>query len=219
VTRRLVGWALVCAVLFGAVLTVVVLEKGQLARADLALLERTVDGARSFGWLRRIAEVATWLGSEWFLLSVCAVCAGLLLLRGHWVPAVWLTATAWGSVLLNTVVKAAVRRERPVDLDAALDPTGWSFPSGHSQGTVVCWVALILVLGGGVLDRVRARHAAVVVVVAAAAVVGWSRVALGVHWPSDVLGGWLLGTAWVLASVAVLDRGRRHQPAEPASRA
>lgn len=218
-SRRLAAGALLCAAVFAVLAALVVLRPTRVVEADLALSERTVEATWSRGWVLRAAELTTWLGSEWLLLPLCVLCAGVLLLRRRWWVAIWLTVTVWGGVLVNTGLKQAVRGDRPDYPQVSLEPTGWSFPSGHSQGAVVFWVAVNLVVGAALLRRPRARGVAVGIIVVVAAVVGWSRVALGVHWWSDVLGGWLLGSAWVLASTAVLVWAREGRTVRPVPQA
>lgn len=117
-----------------------------------------------------------------------AVVAGLAW-RGERRPALWLFATIAGGRLLVEGIKLLVRRPRPPLAERLADVGSWSFPSAHSAGTMMTVAALALLAGG----RGRAWCAALV----AAGAVGWSRVALGVHWPSDVLAGWGFGLAWV----------------------
>lgn len=126
--------------------------------------------------------------------------------------ALFVVITGAGSSLLNTVVKSSVDRLRPVLTDpVALEP-GLSFPSGHAQAAVVGYAVLLLVflpmLHG--VWRGLAVTSAVFMVLA----IGFSRIALGVHYLSDVIGGFILGAAWVAAMAAAfnamrIERGRR----------
>jgi len=104
-----------------------------------------------------------------------------------------------------TLVKVIVERARPDSAEALSHAGGYAFPSGHSATAVVVYGALALIAArrGGA----RARAAAIVAAVALAGLVGITRVYLGVHFPSDVLAGWLLGGA-VLAVVWRLAVGR-----------
>ena len=84
---------------------------------------------------------------------------------------------------------------------------GYSFPSGHTQAATVTYTAVVLVVGWQLArPGPVARRTSAAIVVAVVAGVGLSRIYLGVHWPSDVLGGWLLGSAWVTAATFVLLR-------------
>jgi membrane-associated phospholipid phosphatase len=126
--------------------------------------------------------------------------------------ALFVAITAIGSSLLNTGVKAAVHRLRPVLPDPVAQASGLSFPSGHAQAAIVGYAVLLLVF----LPILRGwwRRAAITFAVLMVLGIGFSRVALGVHYVSDVVGGLVLGAAWVAAMVAAfntmaVDRGRR----------
>ena len=126
--------------------------------------------------------------------------------------ALFVVVTAAGSSLLNTVVKAAVHRLRPVLTDPVAHEGGLSFPSGHAQAAIVGYAVLLLVflpILHGVWRKVAVTFAAFMVLV-----IGFARIALGVHYLSDVLGGYVLGAAWMAAMAAVfnamrVDRGHR----------
>jgi len=126
--------------------------------------------------------------------------------------ALFVVITTTGSSLLNSVVKAAVHRLRPIVAQPVAHEPGLSFPSGHAQAAMVGYAVLLLVflpVIHGVWRRVVVT-ASVLMVLA----IGFSRIALGVHYLSDVVGGYVLGAAWVAAMAAAfntmrVDRGRR----------
>ena len=126
--------------------------------------------------------------------------------------ALFVVVTAAGSSLLNTVVKTAVHRLRPVLTHPVAHESGLSFPSGHAQAAMVGYAVLLLVflpILHGVWRRVAATFAVLMVLA-----IGFSRIALGVHYLSDVVGGYVLGAAWVAATAAAfnamrVDRGHR----------
>jgi membrane-associated phospholipid phosphatase len=103
--------------------------------------------------------------------------------------ATWLFLTILGGRLLVEGLKLVVRRDRPPAADRLELVTSWSFPSSHSAGTMMTCLAIAMLCGGG-----RSMIAAAL---AMAAAIGWTRLALGVHWPGDVLAGWGLGMLWV----------------------
>src|SRR5205823_6990239 len=77
-----------------------------------------------------------------------------------------------------------------------------SFPSGHATSSMVFYVALALLLAG----RSRWGHEAVAAAISLSLLIGISRVMLGVHWPSDVIGGWVFGLLWVLLTLRPAER-------------
>jgi len=113
----------------------------------------------------------------------------LLVVRGDRRGALWLLLTVGIGRLIVEGGKELVRRPRPPIADHLERVTSWSFPSSHSAGAMMTAVAIALIARGG--------WAGLLVALLAAATIGWTRAALGVHWPSDVLAGWGLGLAWV----------------------
>ncbi|MGW0606773.1 phosphatase PAP2 family protein [Streptomyces sp. NPDC002644] len=133
-----------------------------------------------------------------------AVAVGLVWRRGQGWPALWLVATVAVAAVLQQVLKAAVDRPRPVWSDPVDDARFAAFPSGHAMtATVCCGLLLWVVRREGVGPR-RWR-AAVATAVVSVVGVGLTRVWLGVHWLSDVVGGWLLGALVVAVAVAVFE--------------
>ena len=117
--------------------------------------------------------------------------------------ALFVVVTAAGSVLLNALVKESVHRLRPVLADPVAHAQGLSFPSGHAQSAIVGYALLLLVflpVLPGAWRRVAAAGAVLMVLA-----IGFSRVALGVHYVSDVWAGYVLGAAWLAAMVAAFD--------------
>lgn len=100
-----------------------------------------------------------------------------------------------GSTLISQVVKHIVERPRPSTALRAASASGFAFPSGHTIEAIAVWGAACILLSTLVSGwpRIAIRVVGAVVIVA----VGLSRVYLGVHWTTDVLGGWLLGGVWL----------------------
>jgi undecaprenyl-diphosphatase len=117
--------------------------------------------------------------------------------------ALFVAVTVAGSSVLNQVVKGAVDRARPVLPDPVAHASGMSFPSGHAQGALVGFSVLLLVFMPWLRGAWRATALVVAVLVTIA--IGFSRVALGVHFVSDVLAGYVLGAAWVIAMTAAFN--------------
>lgn len=161
--------------------------------------------------LRVISDV----GGTVAYLAIFAVVVAYLLRRGLRRIALFVVVTVVGSSLLNLAVKTAVHRARPVLPDPVAHANGLSFPSGHAQAAVVGYAVLVLVLVFLPVLRGAWRSLAVVAAVAMVLAIGFSRVALGVHYLSDVLAGFVLGAAWVVAMTAAFSawRQERGQPA------
>ncbi|KUN78183.1 phosphatase PAP2 family protein [Streptomyces griseoruber] len=124
-----------------------------------------------------------------------------------WWTAGWLVVTSAVGTLVQQGLKAAVDRDRPVWPDPVDSAHYQAYPSGHAlTATVVLGLLLWLLHRHGVSRPVW--RAAVTVAVVSVVGVGLTRIWLGVHWPSDVLGGWLLGA--LLVVVAVMAHRRRH---------
>lgn len=149
------------------------------------------------------------LGSMVALTLVTVIAVGYLALRGAWRSAVLLAGATLSGSLLVSLLKNAFGRLRPEAINADMVLASFSFPSGHASMSAVVY----LMLGAWGASRVAHRAERVYVWSAAALMtllIGLSRVVLGVHWATDVLGGWAFGTAWALAWLMLDERtGRR----------
>jgi undecaprenyl-diphosphatase len=142
-----------------------------------------------------------WVWDPWTMRILCAAVAVWLLVRhaALWTAA-WLAAVCVLSALLQQGIKAAVDRPRPVWSDPVDSAHYAAFPSGHAMtATVVSGVLLWLLHHYGA-GRALCRTALAVAVISVAGV-GLTRIWLGVHWPSDVVAGWLLGALAVALAV------------------
>ncbi|MFJ6196094.1 phosphatase PAP2 family protein [Micromonospora sp. NPDC092111] len=118
--------------------------------------------------------------------------------------ALWVAATMAVGGLLGALLKLLVGRSRPDLLDPVARAAGFSFPSGHALNATLAAGVLLVVFLPYTRGRPTASGALWTAAVLLAVLTGLSRVALGVHWISDVLGGWLLGVAVVAATAAAL---------------
>ena len=172
------------------------------------LHERIADG----GWEEAILRAVSFTGKPVFLFVAIGVPVLWLLHRGAHKLALFLVVVSVGGGLVDSVVKVAVGRPRPTFDEPIAEAFGKSFPSGHSMSSLVCYGALLVVFLPVVPHRFRRWCVALTGLWVLA--VGVSRLALGVHYVSDVLGGYVLGAAWLGGSVAVFEvwraeRGRR----------
>ena len=149
----------------------------------------------------RVLGLITWLGATVTVLSV-TVALGVLewVERRRLAVLVFLLMVAVGQNLIANTVKVLVDRERP-PVPHLAPSSGFSFPSGHTAAAAATWAAVVLVVGRGRPLRVKAWLAAGAALLTVA--VAASRVLLGVHWLTDVIGGAALGFGWfVVCSVA-----------------
>ncbi|MDQ1713078.1 MAG: hypothetical protein QOE45_2528 [Frankiaceae bacterium] len=214
VTLFVVAAALV-AVPFGLLLEQVV-HNGPLLATDRGLANDVHQWVlrRGPGLIRAVRLVSR-LGGPPFLIVLVVLAGGYVLARGRRRLAVFLAVTAVGGSVIDTVVKNVVARPRPDLPHPIAHAFGKSFPSGHAMSSTVVYGALLLVLLPAVPRAWRAYAIAgtALLVLAIAA----SRLALGVHYLTDVLGGIVLGLGWLAASVAAFriwrtERGRPPAP-------
>lgn len=147
-------------------------------------------------WLHEAARDVTALGSFAVLTLLLVAVVVFLLLARKRRTAVFLTACVVGGTIISTALKIAFDRPRP-DLTGTVKVFTASFPSGHATVSAVVYLTLGTILAQLTADRAF-RIYFYSVAVALTALVGVSRVYLGVHYPTDVLAGWSLGTAWAL---------------------
>ncbi|GAB2693243.1 phosphatase PAP2 family protein [Thalassiella azotivora] len=199
------------AVTFTVLLVLVAAGWAPLYRFDQAVVDALNTVVSSREWLVTALRFVTDLGgteASWLVLPLVVV---WLLLRRLPLLALYVAGTGLGAAVLSNGLKALVERVRPVvDEPVAMshDP---SFPSGHALGSTVTYGVLLLVFLP-LLPR-RARGWAFAATAAMVGAVGLTRIALGVHFPSDVLGGWSLGVVWLAVTVAAF---RHLQPADEA---
>lgn len=186
--------------IFSALLDAV-LDNATLVRWDIAAdawihVHVTPAGTSFFGVMSR-------LGSPAAMTALAIVGAAILLVRGRPTMLVtWIAAFAGGGIL-ERLLKTLVHRTRPIFAAEHLHDPTFSFPSGHSMGSMIGITMLLHALWIFRIVRGRMRIVVAILGVAFVALVGISRVYLGVHYPSDVLGGWAAGAAWMAACVTI----------------
>lgn len=156
---------------------------------------------RSAG-LDGLLETLTAPGTAWFRALVLLPVVAWLVLRARWRTALWVVVAAALVSPLTTALKELVGRARPAFEGGGLEYGSLSYPSGHSSG-IATLVTVVLVLAWPRL-RAAGRRMAVVAGGALVVLVGLTRMWLGVHFLSDVVGGWSLGVAWTLGAALVL---------------
>jgi membrane-associated phospholipid phosphatase len=189
------------ASLFGVIAWGVVTHEGAVS-SDPRVMRWAVD--HRTGWLTMVMKVASVVGSNVVLVPlVLATVVGLVWVRRRWRSAMLVVLSLAGAEALYQIVKPWVGRARPPVTDHLVRATNFAFPSGHAtQAAAFGALAVVLAVG-------RARWIQAIIGVAAGVLVllvGLSRVYLGVHWWTDVVGGWALGGAWLCLVLAVMLR-------------
>ena len=152
-------------------------------------------------WLDEPMRLITALGYYWVVLPLLAGAVLVFYLKGWRLSAFLLIVSTAGGVFLTTVLKAVFRRARPELFDTGYSASFYSFPSGHATVAVGFYGALTLILAYRL--RGLARWAVVSGGALLVLLIGFSRLYLGVHYPTDVLAGFLAAPLWVISVGAV----------------
>ncbi len=169
------------------------------AGAVRAIDEAVIDAVRAQPLVAPLVWLgsATQLGSTWAIAIVAVVVAAVELFAGRIRLGLAAAATIGLASLANSSIKLAVERQRPSLLPPIVSESGYSFPSGHSLSAMIAYGVVAVLVARTSLPR-WLRVAAIAVLGVLIGVVGLSRVYLGAHYPSDVIGGYLLGLAGVV---------------------
>lgn len=187
---------------FGILLLLVTAPWGPLIRLDESVAETLNQFVATRPWLVDGLNITTDVFAPWVFRVAGLIVAIALLLRSLPRLALWVFVTVWAGGLIVAITKILTERPRPTVPEDVSDARGYAFPSGHALGaTVGCTVLLALLWP--MLSR-RGRVLATAAAVTVAVLTSFSRVALGVHFTSDVIAGMALGLAWVAAATAVL---------------
>ena len=156
---------------------------------------------------QQLTALATQLGDPWLIVLAASAIGLVLALRRRWrlfVP--WCVALL-GTAGSSQYIKHFVQRPRPLDGHGFIAETGFSFPSGHTAGSVVFFGLLAYLL----LRRLPPQHHrdTVAAAVALVTIIGFSRVLLQVHYLSDVLAGYALGACWLVIGIALAEQLRQ----------
>lgn len=146
----------------------------------------------SHRWLLSLVRAATHVGDPAVVTALAVVAAAAAFVLGRRRAAIYLLVVRGVAVVLGFALKEGVRRARPVLAHPVAHAAGFSFPSGHALGSASAYASLMLAVSARVPRPVR-----VVVAVLVPMVVATTRVLLGLHFPSDVVAGLVLG--WAIA--------------------
>jgi undecaprenyl-diphosphatase len=202
--RRELTW-LVVGIGACALLLLFLFLAGDVAEGDtlafdtkiLRALRNADDPSRPIGpgWIEPALLDLTALGGATVLGLVVVIVVGFLLLQGRRRTALAVAMTSISGELVNAAMKHAFNRPRPDVVPHLREVFTTSFPSGHAMESAIVYLTL-----GAMLMRIARRRAtklyALAVAMLLTIVVGVSRVWLGVHYPTDVIGGWMIGFVW-----------------------
>jgi undecaprenyl-diphosphatase len=168
-------------------------------RAILLALRTAGDPADPVGpvWLESVCRDLTSLGSPAVLSLLTLGVLGYLAIDGRRGAALLVAVAVVGGGLLSVLLKLGFARPRPELVAHLVREESFSFPSGHATMATATYLTLGVLLAREA-PRPRVKFYIVAAALAVAVLVGLTRIYLGVHWPTDVLGGWCLGAAWAL---------------------
>jgi len=155
-------------------------------------------------WLALAAIGISYLGTWPVVVIITLIGSGWLFYRGQRRAALLLLIASFSGRAMVILEKAYFARLRPEEHLRLVEVHYQSFPSGHSANSMIVFLGLAL-LGFG--DSVH-RHRAIAAALLLSFLIGLSRPMLGVHWPSDVIGGWSFGALWVLLICAIGEKWR-----------
>ncbi|GIO53047.1 phosphatase PAP2 family protein [Paenibacillus cineris] len=205
--NKLLVMSLVLGVLF--VIMMVLVGADRIAWFDQSIID-AVQGMENEG-LTRIMKGFTFLGSSLVatLLSVIAFLFLWLVLR-HRKELLMFLLSVGGSEIWNIIIKNWMQRQRPT-MHRLIEISGFSFPSGHSMAAFALYGTLTYLLWRHI-PALAGRIAMIVIGVALTLLIGISRIYLGVHYPSDVFGGYLASATWLMLSIYIFEKYWKPRP-------
>lgn len=148
----------------------------------------------------------TFLGNSTTLITLVAFTSLFLLLRKYYSELLWVISTTAIGGGLNFLIKFAYQRPRP-SIEHLVEASHYSFPSGHSMASIIFYGSLI-VLVHLLLKNKTLQYGLTILLVLLIILIGTSRVYVGVHYPTDILGGFLLGGSLLVASIPLFTKIR-----------
>ena len=190
--------AAVCFLLF--ILIAIEVRAGNITHIDekvLTAFRHKDNYAVPYGymWLLPLMQAITVLGNTLVITFITLLITVYYLIKKNYTAMLIILTVIIGGALIDLLLKGIFERNRPVIVPHLVDATSWSFPSGHSVMSVVVFsaiaVTIISVTKKNIFKKYIIAGAALIFIL-----VGFSRVYLGVHYPSDVVAGWLIGIGW-----------------------
>jgi undecaprenyl-diphosphatase len=168
--------------------------------------------------LNRVALEVTALGSGSVIIMVVLLASVFLWLTKHKWSVYVLLLVVLGGKLLNTLLKGGFGRERPSIVESITDVSSQSFPSGHAMSSIVAFGSIAYLIGRLEPSK-RLRYTIWTVAILLILAIGATRMYLGVHYPSDIIGGYVAGAAWIFVVAASIKAVRYFADRRPETRA
>ncbi|WP_228745209.1 phosphatase PAP2 family protein [Paenibacillus sp. S150] len=157
--------------------------------------------------LTSLAKGLSLVGSSRLAIGISLLTAALLFfVLKHRIELALFLVVALGSQKLNTLMKLWFHRERP-NVHRLIEQAGYSFPSGHSMAAFSLYGVIAYLLWRHMRSRLE-RVLLILFTVVMTGGIGWSRIYLGVHYPSDVIGGYAASGAWMTLCIVCLEAWR-----------
>jgi len=156
--------------------------------------------------LDQIATTATNLGNFLGIVVLSTPIFIFLAYQKRWQVFAYLMTTILSSALVNLIVKLVFHRLRPHLWELFYIEKSFSFPSGHAMGSMTLIVALLLITRGTIWNTICLILGSLYVLL-----IAWTRLYLGVHYPSDILGGWLLAIVWTVSIYLLFNGFNKNQ--------
>lgn len=181
--------------------------EGETLPIDIAILESIYGLTNSM--LSEILLLLTKLGSTTFVALVAVGLVSTFIFKRAYRFALFTAVSVGGAGMLILILKALFTRQRPMLWEQLAVENGYSFPSGHAIGSSALALTMIVLLW-----RTKWRTFAIVVGVLYMFFVAFSRLYLGVHYPSDIVASWLVSSLWLLSLIVVFRCGRSEKSRE-----
>lgn len=192
-------WIVVLAALLLFILILVCLLVGRPMYIDQAI-PNFIAGLRT-EWLTAIMDKITILGEKYFIVALVLVIACIYYFKKNKYNAIMMCVNLFNIVVLNKGIKYVVRRERPINM--LIEEDGFSFPSGHTMLSIGVYGLLIyFIYKSNIKSSVKKLLITILTLIIL--IVGLSRLYLGVHYPTDVIGGYLITLAYLIVYVTVM---------------
>lgn len=168
--------------------------------------------------LNTVMTFTTHVGDLVVQTAVTILVILILFILKKWRTAIWYGLTvAIGAGILNGAIKELYERARPSQIEPLVEIGGYSFPSGHSMGSMIVYGGILfLILRGLRSTQLKAFISLLVFLMVLG--IGLSRIYLGVHFPTDVIGGFSLGFAWLCISIALFGLKYTAKESKPRNR-